>query len=240
MLCVIDDAQWLDPDSALALGAMLRDLRDVPLTLVLAAAPYPPRPELDELRSRLGRDLEGGVVSVRRLDRAALRHLAERMLPGYDPISLDRVVRRVATDSAGLPLFAVELLRAVALGLDLGTIAGTWPEPLRTLEQSLPGEIPDAVVAAIRVAIRRLSPAAQRVLVAAAVLGDFASPAVLERALEMDGADVARALDELEWCRWLGVEPRGYSFAARIVRLVVQRELVTPGQRRRVLEAAKS
>ena len=95
-------------------------------------------------------------------------------------------------------------------------------------------------MAAIRVAIRRLSPAAQRVLVAAAVLGDFASPAVLERALEMDGADVARALDELEWCRWLVVEPRGYSFAARIVRLVVQRELVTPGQRRRVLEAAKS
>ena len=239
VVLAVDDAQWLDPDSALALGAMLRDLRDVPLTLVLAVAPYPPRPELDELRSRLGRDLEGGVVSVRRLDRAALRHLAERMLPGYDPISLDRVVRRVATDSAGLPLFAVELLRAVALGLDLGTIAGTWPEPLRTLEQSLPGEIPDAVVAAIRVAIRRLSPAAQRVLVAAAVLGDFASPAVLERALEMDGADVARALDELEWCRWLVAEPRGYSFAARIVRLVVQREMVTPGQRRRVLEAAK-
>ena len=109
--------------------------------------------------------------TLRRLDRAALRHLAERMLPGYDPISLDRVVRRVATDSAGLPLFAVELLRAVALGLDLGTIAGTWPEPLRTLDQSLPGDLPDAVVAAIRVAFRRLSPAAQRVLVSAAVPG---------------------------------------------------------------------
>ena len=161
------------------------------------------------------------------------------MLPGYDPISLDRVVRRVATDSAGLPLFAVELLRAVALGLDLGTIAGTWPEPLRTLDQSLPGDLPDAVVAAIRVAFRRLSPAAQRVLVSAAVLGDLAAPAVLERALEMDADDVARALDELEWHRWLVSEPRGYSFAARIVRQVVQREMVTPGQRRRVLEAAR-
>ena len=168
---------------------MLRDLRDVPLTLVLVTAPYPPRPELDELRSRLGRDLDGGVVTLRRLDRAALRHLAERMLPGYDPISLDRVVRRVATDSGGLPLFAVELLRAVALGLDLGTIAGTWPEPLRTLDQSLPGDLPDAVVAAIRVAFRRLSPPAQRVLVSAAVLGDLATPAVLERALEMDADD---------------------------------------------------
>jgi len=72
------------------------------------------------------------------------------------------------------------------------------------------------------------------------VLGDLAAPAVLERALEMEADDVARALDELEWHRWLVSEPRGYSFAARIVRQVVQREMVTPGQRRRVLEAAKS
>ena len=238
VVLAVDDAQWLDHDSALALGSMLRDLRTVPLTLVLVTALYPPRPELDELRSRIGRDLEGVAVRLRRLDRAALRDLAERMLPGYDPISLDRVVRRVATDSAGLPLFAIELLRAVALGLDLGTIAGTWPEPLRTMDQSLPGDLPDAVVAAIRIAFRRLSPSAQRVLVSAAVLGDLVAPAVLERALELPSDELGRALDELEWHRWLVAEPRGYSFAARIVRQVVQRDMLTPGQRRRVLEAA--
>src|SRR5437870_3847544 len=127
-----------------------------------------------------------GFPVRRRLGRAALRNLAERMLPGYDPIALDRVVRRVATDSAGLPLLAVELLRAVALGLDLGTISGTWPEPLRTMDQSLPGDLPDAVVAAIRVAFRRLTPSAQSVLMAAAVLGDLTTPALVERALAMD------------------------------------------------------
>ncbi len=238
IVLALDDAQWLDADSALSLGAMLRDLRAAPLTLVFGVAPYPERPELDELRSRIGRDLEGGAIRLRRLDRAALRSLAGEMLPGYDPISLDRVVRRVATDSAGLPLLAVELLRAVALGLDLGTIAGTWPEPLRTLDQSLPGDLPDAVVAAIRVAVRRLSPDAQRVLVSASVLGDLAAPVVLERALEMQSETLGRALDELEWRRWLVAEPRGYSFAARIVRQVVLRDMVTPGQRRRVLEAA--
>jgi DNA-binding SARP family transcriptional activator len=238
IVLAMDDAQWLDPDSALSLGVMLRDLRSAPLTLVLASSPYPERPELDELRSRIGRDVEGDAVRLRRLDRTALRSLAGEMLPWYDPVSLDRVVRRVATDSAGLPLLAVALLRAVALGLDLGTIAGTWPEPLRTLDQSLPGDLPDAVVAAIRVAFRRLTPDAQRVLISASVLGDLASPAVLARALEMPWDDLARALDELEWHRWLVAEPRGYSFAARIVRQIVQRDMVTPGQRRRVLEAA--
>ncbi|HEX6617402.1 MAG TPA: AAA family ATPase [Gemmatimonadales bacterium] len=239
VVLAVDDAQWLDEDSALALGVALRDLAEVPLTLVLATAPYPQRPELDELRTRIGRDVEGGAVRLRRLDRAAIRSLAEHMLPGYDPIALDRVVRRVATDSAGLPLLAVELLRAVALGLDLGTIAGTWPEPLRTLDQSLPGDLPDAVVAAIRIAYRRLSPAAQRVLVAAAILGDLAAPPLLERAVSMGEADLGRALDELEWHRWLVSEPRGYSFAARIVRQVIERDMLTPGQRRRVREAVK-
>lgn len=233
----VDDAQWLDQDSALSLGAVLRDLAATPLTLVLATAPYPPRPELDELRSRIGRELEGETVQLRVLNRAALRHLAERLLPGYDPVALDRVVRRVATDSAGLPLLAVELLRAVALGLDLGTISGAWPEPYRTLDQSLPGHLPDAVIAAIRVGVRRLSPPAQRVLAATAVLGDLVPPALLERALSLDAEEAARALDELEWNRWLVAEPRGYSFVARIVRQVVERDIVTAGQRRRVLEA---
>jgi DNA-binding SARP family transcriptional activator len=233
----VDDAQWLDPESALTLGAILRDLAATPLTLIIATATYPARAELDELRTRIGRELYGETVRLRVLDRAALRYLAQRMLPGYDPVAIDRVVRRVATDSAGLPLLAVELLRAVALGLDLGTISGEWPEPFRTLDQSLPGHLPDAVVAAIRVGVRRLSPPAQRVLAATAVLGDLVSPALLERALSLTPDDTARALEELEWNRWLVSEPRGYSFVARIVRQVVERDIVTPGQRRRVLEA---
>ena len=48
----------------------------------------------------------------------------------------------------------------------------------------------------------------------------------------------ASALDELEWHRWLVAEPRGYSFVARIVRQVVERDMVTAGQRQRVLAAA--
>jgi DNA-binding SARP family transcriptional activator len=234
----VDDAQWLDPDSALSLGSLLRDLAAMPLIVILGIAPYPPRPELDELRVKIGSELGGQTVRLRVLDRAGLRHLAQRMLPGYDSVAIERVVRRVATDSAGLPLLAVELLRAVALGLDLGTIQGAWPEPFRTLDQSLPGNLPDAVVAAIRIGVRQLSPTAQRVLTATAILGELVPPDLLERVLSLPPPEVARALDELEWHRWLVAEPRGYSFVARIVRQVVEQDTVTPGQRRRVLEAA--
>jgi hypothetical protein len=145
----------------------------------------------------------------------------------------------VATDSAGLPTLAVELLHAVALGLDLGAASGAWPEPLRTLDQSLPGELPDGVAAAVRVGFRRLSPNGQNVLAAAAVIDEPVTFASLGNATGLDPAALGPALDELEWQRWLSADARGYSFVARIVRSVVGRDMLTAGQRRRIIEAVK-
>jgi hypothetical protein len=45
-------------------------------------------------------------------------------------------------------------------------------------------------------------------------------------------------MDELEWHRWLVYDRRGYTFVARVVQKVVARDMLTPGQRQRVLEAA--
>ncbi|MEP6689471.1 MAG: hypothetical protein ABJC36_14065, partial [Gemmatimonadales bacterium] len=208
-----------------------------PVTLVLALSPLPPRPDLDDLRSRIGRDLPGAAVEVGPLSATALGVLAERLLPGYDATELDRVVRRVGTDSAGLPLLAVELLRAVAAGLDLHRTPGAWPAPHKTLDQTLPGDLPDAIVAAIRIGFRRLSPEGQRVLTAVAVLGDRVAPQRAAVALDLPLDVVHAALDELEWHHWLVAEPRGYGFVARLVRRVVERDMLTPGQHRRLLEA---
>jgi predicted ATPase len=110
----------------------------------------------------------------------------------------------------------------------------------KTLDQTLPGELPDAVVAAIRVAFRRLGPGARRALSAASVLGDRVPLGLLARVLDSPKAEVAMALDELEWHRWLVCDARGYTFVARIVRQVVARDMLTPGQRQRVLQAAET
>jgi predicted ATPase len=174
------------------------------------------------------------------LGRDALRTLARRVLPDYDDDALDRVTRRVLADSAGLPLLAVELLHAVALGLDLRGDAGTWPAPLRTLDQTLPGDLPDAVVGAIRVGFRRLTADAQRVLAAAAVHGGRVPAGVLGHMTGLGAEPLAAALDELEWQRWLVADPRGYDFVARIVRVVIERDMVTPGHRERLRQAMAS
>lgn len=190
------------------------------------------------MRAHLGRELAGLAVTLGPLGGDALCRLARWGAPGYDAVQLERLARRIVVDSAGIPLLAVELLNAVALGLDLQQVRGVWPQPFRTLQQTFPGDLPDAITAAVRVNFHRLSSAAQRVLLAAAVLDGRVPATLLERASGVDGDALAAALDELEWRRWLAAEPRGYGFVARIVRDVVERDMVVAGQRRRILEAA--
>ena len=238
VVLVVDDAYWVDRESLLVLGAVARDLARAPVCLVFTTTPGPLRPELEELRKRLRRDLLGVTVRLKPLVGVGLRELARWALPHYTATDLDRVCRRVAADSAGIPLLAVELLHAVALGLDLKTPHPTWPAPTRTLQDSLPGDLPDSVVGAVRVGFRHLSKNAQQVLAAAAVLGERVAAEVLGRATGIAGADLTAALDELEWQSWLSFDPRGYSFVARIVQRVVDRDMVLQGQRDRILAAA--
>jgi len=236
VLVVVEDAQWLDHESLLALGAIARDLRRAPVFLLITASSLVRRTELDEIRSHIGRELDGTAVVLGPLTAEHVRELTRWAAPSYDELQRERLARRIIADSAGIPLLAVELLKAVAAGLDLERVPGAWPEPLKTLEQTLPGDLPDAITAAVRVNFHRLSKEARRVLKAAAVLDGRLAPPVIARASGVTGDALAAALDELEWQRWLAADARGYSFVARIVADVLRRDMVLPGERARILE----
>jgi len=233
----IDGAHHLDTESASALQALVRDSAGVPCALLLTAASYPPRDELDDLRARIGRDVPGVALTLGPLDQDALGSLVRHVLLDLDDTAVDRITRRIEADSAGLPLLAIELLTAIRLGLELDEIGGVWPQPFQTMEQTYPGDLPDSVVAAIRIGYRRLSRPAQTLLAAASVLDERCETNLLSLATGLDGDVLDEALDELEWNRWLVAEQRGYAFVARIVRDVVARDMLTPGQRRRIQEA---
>ena len=235
---LVDDAHWLDRSTLLALIALLRDLARRPLVLALTTGSTPPRDEIDQLRTRIGSDVPGTAVSLGPLDQAALGQLIAWAFPQSDPARAERLSRRITSDSAGLPLLAVELVSAVALGLELRDGAPSWPTPLRTLTETLPGDLPDTIVAAIRIGFRRLSPEAQQVLIAAAVLNARLSDADLARVTELDLSRVREALDELEWQRWLECDGTSYGFVAQVAARVIDRDMVTKGQRARIAGAA--
>ena len=240
LVAFIDDAEWLDRESALALTGTLRDLGQLPFALLLAIAPHPRRAELENLRSHIGRDQPGMTITLGPLALDGLVDLSRWALPDYTREETDRLVRRLQADSAALPLLAVEILNAVRLGLELSDEDSAWPQADRTLDQTLPSELPDSVVAAIRIGFRRLQEPAQRLLAAASVLDERVDAATLARATELAAEAVFEGLDELEWQRWLTADPRGYTFVARIVRDVIARDMLTAGQTERLRHKAKS
>src|SRR5256886_12127865 len=93
-------------------------------------------------------------------------------LPAYAAPDADRLARRLENDTAGLPLLAVAMLEAVASGYKLAPDAPAWPSPQRTLVDSLPNDLPPAVVGVVCLRFRQLPAAAQQLLGAAAALGE--------------------------------------------------------------------
>jgi predicted ATPase len=239
LVLMVDEAHWLDADSLATLQALARDAREQPLLLVMSVMPSADAPMLDEFRAALGGAVAGRSIALERLGTEELRALAAWALPRYAPDALDRVIRRVAIDSAGLPLLAIELLHAITLGLDPDASVGAWPSPYRTLESTLPADLPDSVVAAIRVGFRALSPAAQQALAALAVLPERSPEALICQAVGLPVEQGRHALDELEWQRWVTADARGYAFTARIVRDIIGRDMLTEGQRRRIALAVE-
>src|SRR5437762_1412452 len=192
------------------------------------------------LQGRLGRDLEGAVIRLERLDQAALGELVAWAVPSYSADEHDRLVRRVERDTAGIPLLAVALVEAVAAGYRLAPDSPAWPTPARTLIDSLPGTLPPAVVGAVCQRFSGLPLAAQHVLGAAAALGGRGDVTLLARATGLEPGPVAQALDVLEWERWLSADTQGYVFAAPIERDIVLQEMLTPGQARRYREQSEA
>ncbi|HET7250598.1 MAG TPA: AAA family ATPase [Gemmatimonadales bacterium] len=237
VLLALDDAQDLDRETAAALPQLVRDVHDARVLVVVSAQSSEKRPEwLDALRAQIGRGFAGEVIRLGRLDHAAIGALARWWLPRYTAADIDRVVRRVERDSAGVALLASAMLEAVALGFRMTADAPAWPGERRTLVDSLPGDLPPAVVGAVCLRLRRTPEPAQTVLAAAASLGERFSAGELARATGLPLSEVEQSLDRLEWERWVAVDPRGYAFAAPIERAILLQEMVTPGQVRRYRE----
>jgi DNA-binding SARP family transcriptional activator len=237
VLLVADDAHHLDRESLESIASLPRDVPAAPVMVLLTSEPTAVPETIDLLRSHFGRDLRGEVMELGPLTGAALREMAHAVFPQYDTEAIDRLARRVAADTAGVPLLAVEFLHAVSSGLTWERESGAWPAPYHTLTQTTPGDLPDSIIASVRIGYRRLSEPAQRALGAAAALGGRLRAEEIGRAAGLAPPLLDGALDELEWQRWLVADGRGYGFVAGIVERIIERDMLTPGQRRRMREA---
>ena len=182
VLCVVDDAQWLDQASALALAFVARRLLAEPVGLVFAA-----RQPGDGLRDLPCLDVGG----LRGGDARALLASAVRF-------RLDKQVRdRIVAETRGNPLALLELPR----GLSDTEFAGFGPAA------TISGR-PDGLEESFRSRIRALPPESRRLLLIAAA-DPLGEPVLLWRSAELQGisTEAAAPAVEAELCEF-GVRVR--------------------------------
>jgi DNA-binding CsgD family transcriptional regulator len=164
LLCVVDDAQWVDQESAMTLAFVARRLQAEPVGIVFAA-----REPGDELRHLSELEVHG----LRNGDARAL-------LASEVPSILDERVRdRIIAETRGNPLALLELPR----GLTATQLAGGFGMPGA---QALSGRIEESY-------IRRLEPLPEdaRLLLLVAAAEPIGDPLLLLRASEGLGIDVS-------------------------------------------------
>lgn len=240
VLLVLDDANRAPADMV---RVPLHLVQRAPSARILAlfTSSRPGSAGVDDLMARLGRDVPGIALETGGLEEQDVAELVTWALPRFDAASASRLVRRVLADTAGNPFLAVEVIRAVRDGLAVpGSTDRVWPARHRTLDDTLPSDLPPMIIAALRQRFRALSAEAQRALSAIAVLGGRAPGEVVARGAQLGSDVLERALDELEWERWIAGDARGYMFVARLAREVILSEMVTGGERRRIRERAGS
>ena len=211
VLCVVDDAHWLDEASANALVFVARRLEAEGVVVLFAARDGDPRrfgavglPELEI----------GGLDGV-----AVAALLAERAAVPVDPQVRDRLLER----TGGNPLALVELPSV----LTSDQLSGTQPLPL-------PLPLTDGVERAFLERVRRLPDDAQALLLIAAA-EDTGRQATVTAAAATLGAGVA-ALDAAEAAGLVRVRAEAIAFRHPLVRSAVYQG-ATSSQRRRAHRA---
>jgi hypothetical protein len=170
VLVLVDDLQWVDRESAAALGFAARRLREDPVCFVWAARSGSIRPEF----------MQGvPVLTLAGLSRAE----AAALVPGR---VADGVVERLVHDTGGNPLGILE-------------IAGRLSDAQRVGAAPLPNALPvgDRLEAVYEQQLTGLSPPAWRAVLLSA-LNRSGTSATVSSALDREGVDVAAALDEAQ------------------------------------------
>jgi DNA-binding NarL/FixJ family response regulator len=205
VLVLVDDLQWLDPESAAAIAFAARRLGSDAVAILLAA------PE-GAVPTKFSQGLT--VLHVAGLTASA----AAMLLPtGAAPEVVDRLV--AATQ--GNPLALVEVAERLDDAHWLG--AATLPDPL---------PVGDRLFEHFRTTLAVLSRAARDAVLYLALVGDAGSAAPgVASALRDAGVDVAETLEEARRRGVLVQERAGYRIRHPLLRSAVL-ELVTPGERR--------
>ena len=237
---ITEDLHWADPASLAVLNYVLRRCADLPL-MVLATLRDEEvsfdSPLMNWPTMSVSAPAPTTVVQLSPLRAHQLENLVTQLV-GTEATVLTRLLYH---ETAGNPFFVVETLRAlVEQGVLYPASGGGWQLRTDALPQRSDLPVSDVVLRVIRGRVRRLSRAAQEVLLWAAVIEHDIDEQLLQALLDPAFA-LDLALDEVLRAHILEESAEGvYQFAHIKVREIIYADISAPRRRtlhRRVAEA---
>jgi class 3 adenylate cyclase/predicted ATPase len=220
VLCVLEDAQWIDPSTQELLDLVVSQIQEARILLVVTH-----RPEYQVHPTVHG---NVGGLAISRLGRREVAEMAQLALRHQSVSSA--VVNRIIGESDSIPLFVEELARGVVGpdGIDANGLANRHTAP--SASWLVPDSLRDSLVARLDRA-----PQARNVAQIAAVLGREFSYEMLLRVSSLSGPGLDAALAHLrdsEIVQLIGTRPSPrYAFKHALVRDAAYESLLKSSRR---------
>jgi class 3 adenylate cyclase len=232
VVLLIEDAQYADSGLLDFLDHLIDWTRDLPIYVLIFA-----RPELGRTRPGCGIGRNRSTLTLDPLDAASMEQLVEALVPGMVPAARSKIV----SQAQGVPLFAVETVRALIDRDIVQPVEGVY---------RLTGDIgelvvPDSLHALLAARLDALEPAVRQLTADAAVLGSSFPAEALTAVSGRDKNAVQAGLAELLRREVLTVsadplspEQGSYQFAQEMLRQVAYDTLSRRDRKTRHLAVA--
>ena len=232
VVLLVEDAQYADAGLLDFLDHLIDWTRDLPVFVLVFA-----RPELGQARPGFGTGRNRITLTLDPLDAASMEALVDALVPGMPPAAR----AKVTAQAQGIPLFAVETVRALIDRDIVQPVEGVY---------RLAGEVgelavPDSLHALLAARLDALDPGVRQLVADAAVLGTTFPAEALIAVSGRDEAAVRAALAELVRREVFGVsadplspERGSYRFAQDMLRQVAYGTLSRRDRKARHLTVA--
>jgi class 3 adenylate cyclase/predicted ATPase len=232
VVLVVEDAQYADAGLLDFLDHLIDWVRDLPVYVLVLA-----RPELGQARPGFGTGRNRTALTVDPLDAASMDQLVDALVPGMPAAARAKITGQ----AQGIPLFAVETVRALVDRDIVQPIEGTY----RLVGDVGELAVPDSLHALLAARLDALDPGVRRLVADAAVLGTTFPAEALIATSGQDEATVRAALAELVRREVLSVsadrlspERGSYGFAQNMLRQVAYDTLSRRDRKARHLAVA--
>jgi class 3 adenylate cyclase/predicted ATPase len=232
VVLVVEDAQYADAGLLDFLDHLIDWSRDLPIYVLVVA-----RPELGQARPGCGAGRNRSTLTLDPLDRTSMDQLVDALVPGMPAAARSRITGQ----AQGIPLFAVETVRALIDRDIVQPVEGVY----RLVGDVGELTVPDSLHALLAARLDALDPDVRRLVTDAAVLGTTFPAEALIAVSGRDEPEVRAALAELVRREVFSVsadplspERGSYQFAQQMLRQVAYDTLSRRDRKTRHLKVA--